>query len=142
MNRDGFRRKILDDPVNRQLGRVVSYETADWGRFEQIGPLMRTGPDGGVDARLALPRVGEHTVEVLTGLGLSPADVQDLLDAKVARQLAELAPRLARAGAGRARRDGGRLDAPPGRPAAAQGVATCLGMSRLLIATLRGLAAS
>jgi len=38
VNRDGFRRKILDDPVNRQLGRVVSYETADWGRFEQIGP--------------------------------------------------------------------------------------------------------
>ena len=44
-DRDTFRRAILDDPVNRQLGRVVSYETADWGHFEQIGPLVRCGPD-------------------------------------------------------------------------------------------------
>jgi crotonobetainyl-CoA:carnitine CoA-transferase CaiB-like acyl-CoA transferase len=123
VNRDGFRRKILDDPVNRQLGRVVSYETADWGRFEQIGPLVRAGPDGGVNPRLALPRVGEHTLEILTELGLSPADVQDLLDAKVARQLAELARRLApqaqavpggAAGAGTPRRAGLPLVRAPG----------------------------
>ena len=31
LDRDRFRRGILDDPVNRQLGRVVAYETADWG---------------------------------------------------------------------------------------------------------------
>ena len=30
-------RAILDDPVNRQLGRVASYRDADWGHFEQIG---------------------------------------------------------------------------------------------------------
>jgi crotonobetainyl-CoA:carnitine CoA-transferase CaiB-like acyl-CoA transferase len=47
LDRDGFRRVILDDPVNRQLGQVVSYETADWGRFEQIGPLLRCGPEAG-----------------------------------------------------------------------------------------------
>jgi crotonobetainyl-CoA:carnitine CoA-transferase CaiB-like acyl-CoA transferase len=80
-------RQILDDPVNRRLGRVVSYDTADWGRFEQIGPLVRTGPEPGVSTRLMLPRVGEHTVEVLTGLGLSPAGIRELLDARVARQL-------------------------------------------------------
>jgi crotonobetainyl-CoA:carnitine CoA-transferase CaiB-like acyl-CoA transferase len=87
VDRDAFRRKILDDPVNRRLGRVVSYDTADWGRFEQIGPLVRTGPGPGASTRLMLPRAGEHTMEVLTGLGLSPAGIRELLDAKVARQL-------------------------------------------------------
>lgn len=86
MDRDRFRRGILDDPVNRQLGRVVTYETADWGRFEQIGPLLRCGPDGGTGPRLGLPGVGEHTVEVLTELGIADADVDALLAAGVARQ--------------------------------------------------------
>ena len=88
LDRDAFRRTILDDPVSRQLGRVVSYDTADWGWFEQIGPLVRTGPEPGASPRLMLPRVGEHTVEVLAELGLSPAEIEDLLEAKVARQLA------------------------------------------------------
>jgi crotonobetainyl-CoA:carnitine CoA-transferase CaiB-like acyl-CoA transferase len=87
LDRDAFRRKVLDDPVNRQLGRVACYDTADWGRFEQVGPLMRTGPEPCAGARLMLPRVGEHTVAVLAELGLSPAGIQDLLEAKVARQL-------------------------------------------------------
>ena len=87
VDRDAFRRRILDDPVNRQLGRVASYDTADWGGFEQIGPLVRTGPEPGTDARLMLPRIGEHTVSVLGELGLSAAQTQDLLDSKVARQL-------------------------------------------------------
>jgi crotonobetainyl-CoA:carnitine CoA-transferase CaiB-like acyl-CoA transferase len=89
LDRDGFRRSILDDPVNRQLGRVVSYDTADWGRFEQIGPLLRCGPGGGDGPRLMLPGIGEHTVQVLAELGLPAAEIEALLDAKVARQLAE-----------------------------------------------------
>jgi crotonobetainyl-CoA:carnitine CoA-transferase CaiB-like acyl-CoA transferase len=36
-----------------------------------------------------LPRVGEHTVTVLAELGLSAAEIRDLADAKVIRQLAE-----------------------------------------------------
>jgi crotonobetainyl-CoA:carnitine CoA-transferase CaiB-like acyl-CoA transferase len=90
LDRDGFRRKILDDPVNRELGRVASYETTDWGWFEQIGPLVRTGPSVGASPRLMLPGAGEHTVTVLAELGFPAAAIQDLLDAKVARQLAEL----------------------------------------------------
>ena len=72
--------------MNRQLGRVVSYETADWGHFEQIGPLVRCGPAAGDGPRLMLPRVGEHTVEILTELGLPAAEIDTLLTAKIARQ--------------------------------------------------------
>jgi crotonobetainyl-CoA:carnitine CoA-transferase CaiB-like acyl-CoA transferase len=88
LDRDGFRRAVLDDPVNRQLGRVVSYPTADWGRFEQIGPLLRCGPEGEGQPRLMLPGVGEHTVEILGELGFTAAETDALLAAKVARQLA------------------------------------------------------
>jgi crotonobetainyl-CoA:carnitine CoA-transferase CaiB-like acyl-CoA transferase len=86
VDREGFRRRILDDPVNRQLGRAVSYETADWGGFEQIGPLLRCGPgvDGGPS--LHLPGVGEHTVEVLAELGCSADDIDTLLAKDVASQ--------------------------------------------------------
>ncbi|HEV2244864.1 MAG TPA: CoA transferase [Streptosporangiaceae bacterium] len=87
LDRDGFRRAILDDPVNRRLGRVVSYETADWGHFEQIGPLLRAGPDAGGGPRLMLPGVGAHTAEVLAELDFSGAEIDALLAAKVARQL-------------------------------------------------------
>jgi crotonobetainyl-CoA:carnitine CoA-transferase CaiB-like acyl-CoA transferase len=86
LERDGFRRGVLDDPVNRQLGRVVSYQTADWGRFEQVGPLLRCGPEVGRGPRLMLPGIGEHTVEILAELGLARGQVDALLAAKVARQ--------------------------------------------------------
>ncbi len=86
VDRDAFRRRILDDPVNRELGRAVTYETADWGRFEQIGPLLRCGPDAGGGPSLHLPGVGEHTVEVLTELGVSADDIEALLSSGAAQQ--------------------------------------------------------
>lgn len=86
VDRDGFRRRILDDPVNRQLGRAVGYETADWGGFEQIGPLLRCGPGVTGGPSLHLPGVGEHTVEVLTELGCPGDEVDALLAGGVARQ--------------------------------------------------------
>jgi crotonobetainyl-CoA:carnitine CoA-transferase CaiB-like acyl-CoA transferase len=88
LDRDEFRGGILDDPVNRQFGRVAAYQTADWGGFEQIGPLLRYGPAAGAGPRLMLPRIGEHTEEVLTELGFSAAEITALLDAKLATQLA------------------------------------------------------
>lgn len=86
VDRDRFRRGILDDPVNRQLGRVVTYSTAEWGRFEQIGPLLRCGPSAGGGPPLMLPGVGEHTGSVLAELGFSGDDIQSLLAAKAVRQ--------------------------------------------------------
>jgi crotonobetainyl-CoA:carnitine CoA-transferase CaiB-like acyl-CoA transferase len=87
-DRDAFRQSVLDDPVNRQLGRVASYPTADWGWFEQIGPLLRCGPSARSGPRiLALPGIGEHTVDVLSQLGFPEDRIESLLGAKVARQL-------------------------------------------------------
>jgi crotonobetainyl-CoA:carnitine CoA-transferase CaiB-like acyl-CoA transferase len=89
LDRDRFRRGILDDPVNRQLGRVVTYATPEWGRFEQIGPLLRCGPSAAGGPPLMLPGVGEHTEAVLAELGFSGDEVQSLLGAKVVRQQAD-----------------------------------------------------
>jgi crotonobetainyl-CoA:carnitine CoA-transferase CaiB-like acyl-CoA transferase len=86
VDRDAFRRRILDDPVNRQLGRTVAYETADWGGFEQIGPLFRCGPDAAEGPSLHLPGVGDHTVEVLTDLGRASDEIEALLADDIARQ--------------------------------------------------------
>ncbi|MEV5650589.1 CoA transferase [Nocardia sp. NPDC052254] len=87
MDRNGFRHAILDDPVNRQLGRVVGFPTADWGYFEQIGPLLRSGPDVTGGPRLMIPGVGEHTTEVLLELGFDESRVDELIATKVVRQL-------------------------------------------------------
>ena len=85
-SRDEFRQGILDDPVNRQLGRVAAYETAEWGHFEQIGPLLRSGPAPVDGPPLVLPGIGEHTTEVLAELGFSDEEVAALLAAKAVRQ--------------------------------------------------------
>jgi crotonobetainyl-CoA:carnitine CoA-transferase CaiB-like acyl-CoA transferase len=86
VDRDRFRRRILDDPVNQQLGRVVAYATAEWGRFEQIGPLLRCGPDAGGGPPLMLPGVGEHTGSVLAELGFGGEEIRALLATKIAHQ--------------------------------------------------------
>jgi crotonobetainyl-CoA:carnitine CoA-transferase CaiB-like acyl-CoA transferase len=85
LDRDGFRRSILDDPVNRALGRVAAYETQDWGHFEQIGPLIRCGPVPAGRPVLMLPGIGEQSLEVLNELGFSCEEIDTLLDAKVVR---------------------------------------------------------
>ncbi len=86
-DRDGFRQAILDDSVNRQLRRAVTYETPEWGRFEQLGPLLRYGPEPGDGPRLSLPGIGEDTVGILAELGFGAEEIESLLAAKVARQL-------------------------------------------------------
>jgi crotonobetainyl-CoA:carnitine CoA-transferase CaiB-like acyl-CoA transferase len=92
MDRDGFRRALLDDALNRQLRRVVAYETEDWGVFEQIGPLMRCGPDAGATPSLMLPGIGEHTIEVLRDLGCSGEEIDQLLARKIAHQGSGITP--------------------------------------------------
>jgi crotonobetainyl-CoA:carnitine CoA-transferase CaiB-like acyl-CoA transferase len=89
MDRDRFRQAILDDPINRQLGRVAAYHTADWGHFEQIGPLLRCGPEPAGAPELMLPGIGEHSVAVLGDLGFAPDVIEALRDAKIVVQLGD-----------------------------------------------------
>ena len=86
-SRDGFRQGILDDPVNRQLGRVASYQTPEWGHFEQIGRLERCGPGAGAGPPTSSsPGIGEHSVGVLTELGFEGDEIDALLGAGIVRQ--------------------------------------------------------
>ena len=57
----------------------------DWGHFEQIGRLVRCGPDAAPATPLMLPAIGEHTVEVLLELGFT-AEIDTLIAAEVVRQ--------------------------------------------------------
>lgn len=85
VDRDGFRRQVLDDPVNRQLGRVVAYDTADWGGFEQIGPLLRCGPGAPLAPPLRIPSVGEDNRSVLADLGVPDAEARAIEAAAAGR---------------------------------------------------------
>jgi crotonobetainyl-CoA:carnitine CoA-transferase CaiB-like acyl-CoA transferase len=86
IDRDQFRRRILDDPMNQQLGRVMSYEALAWGNFDQVGILLRCGPDAAPTIARMLPDVGEHSVAVLGELGFERKEIDALLDTKAVRQ--------------------------------------------------------
>ena len=70
VDRTGFVADFVDDPVNRQLGRVLTYPWGDRGAVDQprfpprVGPLARPGTRAGV------PGLGAHTEEVLAEAGL------------------------------------------------------------------------
>jgi crotonobetainyl-CoA:carnitine CoA-transferase CaiB-like acyl-CoA transferase len=76
-DREGFASGFLDDPVNRQLGRVVSYHWGDRGLTEQPCFPPRTGPAPPPRARAAIPGLGEHTAEVLSNISTRSADGTD-----------------------------------------------------------------
>jgi crotonobetainyl-CoA:carnitine CoA-transferase CaiB-like acyl-CoA transferase len=67
-DRSAFAAGFLDDPVNHQLGRVVSYHWGDRGRVDQPCFPPRFGPAPRPRARAGLPGLGEHTAEVLQSL--------------------------------------------------------------------------
>src|SRR5262249_8939434 len=65
LDRGAFVAGLLDDPVNRQLGRVVAYEWGERGLLEQPGFPVRFGPAPRPRAPARIPRLGEHTDEIL-----------------------------------------------------------------------------
>ncbi|MFI5047670.1 MAG: CoA transferase [Acidimicrobiia bacterium] len=69
-DRTEFIGAILDDPVNRQLGRVVTLEYGARGKLEQPAFPIRFGPAPRHAAPAVIPGLGEHTDEVLGALAL------------------------------------------------------------------------
>lgn len=82
-DRAGFIARLLDDPVNRQLGRVVTFEWGARGRLEQPAFPARLGPDPRPAARWEIPPLGAHTDEVLRSLDFEPTEIAALADAAV-----------------------------------------------------------
>jgi crotonobetainyl-CoA:carnitine CoA-transferase CaiB-like acyl-CoA transferase len=76
---------FLDNPLHRELGLVVDYPHLEWGRLEQVGALWELGD---LEVRLdrAPPALGEHTVEVLTEVGVDRTTIDGLLAEAVAVQ--------------------------------------------------------
>jgi crotonobetainyl-CoA:carnitine CoA-transferase CaiB-like acyl-CoA transferase len=68
-DRVAFIAGILDDPVNRQLGRVVSFPWGARGLVEQPGFPLRFGPAPRPTSRRSIPGLGEHTGDVLASVG-------------------------------------------------------------------------
>jgi crotonobetainyl-CoA:carnitine CoA-transferase CaiB-like acyl-CoA transferase len=69
LDRSAFTTAFVDDPVNRQLGRVVSYHWGERGRVDQPCFPPRFGPEPGPGAGAWIAGLGQHTAEVLAGVG-------------------------------------------------------------------------
>jgi crotonobetainyl-CoA:carnitine CoA-transferase CaiB-like acyl-CoA transferase len=70
VDRSGFISRLLDDPVGRQLGRVVAFEWGPRGLVELPGFSIKLGPAPRPAARAGIAALGEHSEEVLGTLGI------------------------------------------------------------------------
>ncbi|OHV39141.1 MULTISPECIES: CoA transferase [Pseudofrankia] len=73
VDRSGFVANIVDDPVDRELGRTVAFDWGARGLTEQPGFALRLGPEPRPAVRVAIPGLGEHTAEVLEAAGFDAA---------------------------------------------------------------------
>jgi crotonobetainyl-CoA:carnitine CoA-transferase CaiB-like acyl-CoA transferase len=79
--RDSF----FDSVDNDAAGLIARYKHQEWGQLEQPGSLWYFGD---LETRFthAPPLLGQHTVEVLTEVGLERSEVESLLASGAARQ--------------------------------------------------------
>jgi crotonobetainyl-CoA:carnitine CoA-transferase CaiB-like acyl-CoA transferase len=81
--RRGQKGPFFDDPAHGAAGLVATYHHGEWGKLEQPGAMWFFG-DQQVKLDLAPPLLGEHTVEVLSEVGMSPAAIDELIAAGAA----------------------------------------------------------
>ena len=72
-DRTEFAARYLDDPVNRETGRVVTYQWGERGQVEQPRFPPRVGPAAPPRGAAGIARLGEHTAEMLALLGYDAA---------------------------------------------------------------------
>jgi crotonobetainyl-CoA:carnitine CoA-transferase CaiB-like acyl-CoA transferase len=77
-DRRAFIARILDDPVNQQFGRGLSFSWAHLGQLEQPAFPLRFGPTSRPAPAPFFPGLGEHTAEVLESLGLGADEISEL----------------------------------------------------------------
>jgi crotonobetainyl-CoA:carnitine CoA-transferase CaiB-like acyl-CoA transferase len=68
---------FLRDPEHRRTGRVAELSHRDRGTVRELAVLLRVSEATVPPHRLA-PTLGQHTTEVLAGLGYEPADIAEL----------------------------------------------------------------
>jgi len=76
--RRGQKGPFFDDPDHVAAGLVATYHHTDWGTLEQPGAFWFFG-DQDVQLHRAPPLVGEHTIEVLTEVGMHREDIDALV---------------------------------------------------------------
>ena len=72
-DRTEYSARFLDDPVNRELGRVVTYQWSERGQVEQPRFPPRIGPGAPPPGPAGIAALGQHTAEVLEFLGFDAA---------------------------------------------------------------------
>jgi formyl-CoA transferase len=72
-------RELIEDETLAELGSVVSVEHPVRGEFKTVGCPLRLS-DSPVTVERS-PLLGEHTDEVLQGIGYLPEEIRDLREA-------------------------------------------------------------
>ena len=74
--------EMVEDPQVRARDMVIELEHPVHGKIRQFGVPIKLSATPGTP-RSAAPHTGEHTDEVLRGLGMTAAQIRDLRDRKV-----------------------------------------------------------
>jgi crotonobetainyl-CoA:carnitine CoA-transferase CaiB-like acyl-CoA transferase len=69
---------IVDDPQVRHNEMIMSLQQADVGEYQSVGIPVKLSRTPGYPTSSA-PKLGEHTRQVLTEAGLSPAEIDELI---------------------------------------------------------------
>jgi crotonobetainyl-CoA:carnitine CoA-transferase CaiB-like acyl-CoA transferase len=79
-----FTEELFEDEQVLANNLVVELKHSVVGRIKMVGPVI-TMSETPLEARSASPALGEHTEEILTALGYSPAQVEELRKKGVTR---------------------------------------------------------
>jgi len=80
----GASQRFLDDPEQKQLGRVERYVHPRWGEVTDVAVMIRMSESGQLPSRPA-PEVGQHTREILAEIGFEGPEIDELFQRGVVR---------------------------------------------------------